>query len=105
MKRFWDWYERHYTLNVTVAAAESPFEVEEAPTPELAASACVAFASTPRGYRLVELGERPVPGVGERIELPDVGELVVLRHGPSPLPADERLCVYLEQLAPVASAL
>ena len=21
MKRFWDWYERHYTLNVTVAAA------------------------------------------------------------------------------------
>jgi len=88
-----------------VVTTEPPFEVEEARAPEIAASACVAFASTPRGYRLVELGEGPVPGVGERIELPDVGELVVLRHGPSPLPADERVCVYLEQPAPVAYAL
>ncbi|HET7367964.1 MAG TPA: hypothetical protein VFI83_06325 [Gaiella sp.] len=88
-----------------VVAAEPPIGVEEAPAPEIAASACVAFASTPRGYRLVELGERPVPGVGERIELPDVGELVVLRHGPSPLPADERVCVYLEQPVPVGHAL
>jgi hypothetical protein len=88
-----------------VVATEPPFEVEEAPAPEIAASACVAFASTPRGYRLVELGERPVPAIGERIELPDVGELVVLRYGPSPLPADERVCVYLEQPAPVAYAL
>ena len=88
-----------------VVTTEPPFEVEEARAPEIAASACVAFASTPRGYRLVELGEGPVPGVGERIELPDVGELVVLRHGPSPLPADERDCVYLEQPAPVAYAL
>jgi hypothetical protein len=88
-----------------VVTTEPPFEVEEARAPEIAASACVAFASTPRGYRLVELGEGPVPGVGERIELPDVGELVVLRYGPSPLPADERVCVYLEQPAPVAYAL
>jgi hypothetical protein len=88
-----------------VVAAEPPFEVKEAPASEIAASACVAFASTPRGYRLVELGERPVPAIGERIELPDVGELVVLRYGPSPLPADERVCVYLEQPAPVAYAL
>jgi hypothetical protein len=79
--------------------------VDEAPAPEIPAPACVAFASTPRGYRLVELGERPVPSVGERIELPEVGELVVLRHGPSPLPADERVCLYLEQPAPVAHAL
>jgi hypothetical protein len=40
--------------------------------------------------------------VGKLVEVPDVGELVVLRHGPSPLPADERLCVFLEPLAPAA---
>ena len=88
-----------------VAAVEAVPEEEDVPAPELAAAACVAFASTPRGYRLVELGEGPVPEVGERVELPDVGELVVLRRGPSPLPADERVCVYLEQLAPAVHVL
>ena len=90
---------------VPVAAHEQVLEAEVAPTPEVAAATCVAFASTPRGYRLVELGDGPVPDVGQHIELPDVGELVVLRRGPSPLPADERICVYLEQLAPAAHAL
>jgi len=72
-------------------------------TPELeTATACVAFASTPRGYRLVELENGAVPEVGKLVEVPDVGELVVLRHGPSPLPADERVCVFLEPLAPAA---
>lgn len=78
-------------------------EVAEEPdeTPELVAvTACVGFASTPRGYRLVELENGAVPEVGKLVELPDVGELVVLRHGPSPLPADERVCVYLEPLTP-----
>jgi len=28
-----------------------------------------------------------------------------MRRGPSPLPADERICVYLEQLASAAHAL
>ena len=64
------------------------------------AALCVAFASTPRGYRLVELENGHVPDVGERVQLPDVGELFVLRRGPSPLPADERLCVFLEPLVP-----
>jgi hypothetical protein len=90
---------------VPVAAIEQPLEAEQAPAPEVATAACVGFASTPRGYRLVELGDGPVPDVGEHIELPDVGELVVLRRGPSPLPADERVCIYLEQLAPAAHAL
>jgi hypothetical protein len=74
---------------------------DEAPT--LAAGLCVAFASTPRGYRLVELENGRVPDVGERVELPEVGELVVLRRGASPLPADERPCVFLEPLVPATA--
>ena len=57
---------------------------------------CVAFASTTAGYRLVQLGG-PAPDVGSTIDVPDVGELVVLRLGPSPLPGDPRTCVFLEQ--------
>ena len=57
---------------------------------------CVGFASTAAGYRLVELGG-PAPDVGTTIDLPDVGELVVLRLGRSPLPGDRRTCVFLEQ--------
>jgi hypothetical protein len=74
----------------------------ETPEPESATVLCVAFASTPRGYRLVELENGVVPEVGKLVEVPDVGELVVMRHGPSPLPADERVCVYLEPLVPAA---
>ena len=57
----------------------------------------VAFASTPAGYRLVPL-DGPVPSIGDIVELSEVGELVALRLGPSPLPDDARTCVYLEQL-------
>ena len=74
---------------------------DEAPAP--ATALCVAFASTPRGYRLVELENGQVPDIGERVQLPDVGELVVLRRGPSPLPADERVCVFLEPLVPASA--
>jgi hypothetical protein len=56
----------------------------------------VAFASTPAGYRLVAL-DGPVPSIGDIVELSEVGELVALRLGPSPLPDDARTCVYLEQ--------
>ena len=70
---------------------------------EPATGLCVAFASTPRGYRLVELENGDVPEVGDRVELPDVGALVVLRRGPSPLPADERLCIFLEPLVPASA--
>jgi hypothetical protein len=79
-------------------------EPEEVAETEPEAALCVAFASTPRGYRLLDLEDVPVPGVGEHLELPELGELVVLRHGASPLPADERLCVFLEPPAPVAHA-
>ena len=36
--------------------------------------------------------------VGDTVEVPDVGELLVLRLGRSPLPGDQRTCVFLEQL-------
>jgi hypothetical protein len=104
-----------YVPEATDATDEPQPELEVAPQPEVAeepgetqelvtATACVAFASTPRGYRLVDLENGAVPEVGKLVELPDVGELVVLRHGPSPLPADERICVYLEPLTPAAHA-
>ena len=74
-------------------------ERDETLEPETAAL-CVAFASTPRGYRFVELENGAVPEVGRLLEVPDVGVLVVLRRGPSPLPADERVCVFLEPVVP-----
>ena len=40
----------------------------------------------------------PIPMVGETVDVPDVGELLVLRLGRSPLPGDQRTCVFLEQL-------
>jgi hypothetical protein len=57
----------------------------------------VAFASTTAGYRLVHLSGA-IPTVGDTVEVPDVGELLVLRLGRSPLPGDQRTCVFLEQL-------
>ena len=64
----------------------------------------VAFASTTTGYRLVHLSG-PIPMVGETLDVPDVGELLVLRLGRSPLPADQRTCVFLEQLVRADSSL
>ena len=71
---------------------------------QVAVATFVAFASTPRGYRLVALDAGAAPEVGERIELPELGELVVLRRGASPLPLDERVCVFLERPVPAAHA-
>ncbi len=71
---------------------------------QVAVATFVAFASTPRGYRLVPLEAGNAPEVGERIELPELGELVVLRRGASPLPLDERVCVFLERPVPAAHA-
>jgi hypothetical protein len=81
-------------------ALDPEVRAAEAPEAEPSHPGLVAFASTPRGYRLIELENGLVPEVGKRIELPDVGELVVLRHGPSPLPADERICIFLEPPTP-----
>jgi|GEM_PF-2227932 len=71
---------------------------------QVAVDTFVAFASTPRGYRLVALDVGAAPEVGERIELPELGELVVMRRGASPLPLDERVCVFLERPVPAAHA-
>jgi hypothetical protein len=57
--------------------------------------ACVAFAPTTEGYRLVALEAQPA--AGETIDIPDVGEYLVLRVGSSPIPGDERRCAYVEE--------
>ena len=56
----------------------------------------LVFVSRPSGYELVELSGTP-PAVGEEVEH---GELRVriTKVGPSPLPADERICAYSEPL-------
>ena len=59
----------------------------------------VAFASTTTGYRLFQL-TGAIPAVGTTVDVPELGERVVLRLGCSPLWQDRRTCVYLEQLAP-----
>ena len=45
-------------------------------------------------YELVELEDGPATAVGERLVIENV-DYVVARIGPSPLPADSRLCAYL----------
>jgi hypothetical protein len=83
-----------------------PIEVHHIPAPEIghlddAAPAvdqrtpCVAFAPTLEGYRLVALEAQPEPG--ETIDIPEVGEYLVLRVGSSPIPGDDRRCAYVEE--------
>ena len=56
----------------------------------------LAFAPTPEGFRLLELGGS-TPEIGATVELPELdGPLVVTRVGRSPLPFDSRACAYLE---------
>ena len=59
----------------------------------------VAFASTTTGYRLFQLSGA-IPALGTTVDIPELGERVVLRLGRSPLWQDQRTCVFLEQLAP-----
>ena len=59
------------------------------------AVACVAFAPTTKGYRLVPL--ESVPASGETIDVPDVGLRLVLRVGRAPYPLDDRVCVFVEE--------
>jgi hypothetical protein len=59
----------------------------------------VAFASTTTGYRLFQLSGA-IPAIGSTVDIPELGERVVLRLGRSPLWQDQRTCVFLEQLAP-----
>jgi hypothetical protein len=67
---------------------------EDAPAAEPSV-ACFAFTPTTRGYVLLPLPE--IPSAGDTIELPDVGERIVLRVGSSPLPLDGRVCAFVEE--------
>lgn len=55
------------------------------------------FVPSPHGYELVERVSREL-AVGSELEL-DGRRLVVTKIGPSPFPADERRCAFL-QVAP-----
>ncbi len=55
------------------------------------------FLATPTGYALRPCHGEP-PGEGEVLVLDDGRRFCVLRHGPSPIPADRRRCVFLETL-------
>lgn len=79
-------------------AEEPASDIVAAPEP---AAACVAFAPTTRGYRLVQLAL--VPAAGDTIDVPDVGLRLVLRVGRSPYPLDDRICAFVEE--PVVWAL
>jgi len=52
------------------------------------------FVWKPTGYELRE-ADGEVPGVGSEVEQ-DEQKLEVTKVAPSPLPGDERLCVYLQ---------
>ncbi|HEY3207634.1 MAG TPA: hypothetical protein VGJ58_11840 [Gaiellaceae bacterium] len=52
------------------------------------------FVSKPSGYELRERTGDP-PSVGDVVEEGD-GRLYVSKIGPSPLPGDQRPCVYLQ---------
>jgi hypothetical protein len=64
----------------------------------------VAFASTTSGYRLIHL-TGAIPAVGATVDIPDLGERLVLRLGRSPLWQAQRTCAFLEQLVPQEPAL
>ena len=78
------------------AAAAPPALEPRAPArtaAQAAADRCVLFVPGAEGYRLVSLDVTP-PAVGESVEI-DGERFEVARVGPSPLPADERPCVFL----------
>ena len=83
------------------AKAEAPPTADEAESgatePEtVPVHSFVALAQTPDRYRLIECEGAP-PAVGERIELPGLeGTFAVFRQGRSPLPLDDRPCVFVE---------
>ena len=64
----------------------------------------VAVASTTTGYRLFQL-TGAIPAVGATVDVPELGERIVLRLGRSPLWQDQRTCAFLEQLVPQEPAL
>ena len=80
------------TLGATNGSAEP------GPAPDLRTAPCLAFVSTPGGYRVVPVG-REAPDVGAVVEIEGHGELLVVRHVRSPLPHDVRTCLVVEPTA------
>jgi hypothetical protein len=81
---------------------------EEEPSVPLATPAAsnryLQFVSAPTGYRLEAQDGQP-PAVGTRISGIDLPEpLIVVKVGPSPLPHDRRVCVFLEPEIPLAAS-
>jgi hypothetical protein len=85
--------EPHFELQADVPESIGTWHLLVA-QPEPRPGLCVAFVPTRAGYRLVPLSV--VPAVGEIIDVADVGQLLVLRLGASPLPDDTRVCAYVE---------
>jgi hypothetical protein len=93
--------EPHFELEADVPESIGTWHLLVA-EPEPRHGLCVAFAPTRVGYRLVPLSE--VPSVGEIVDVAEVGSLLVLRLGASPLPGDTRVCAYVEDAVVPASA-
>jgi hypothetical protein len=55
------------------------------------------FVWKPTGYELRER-EGELPAVGAVVEEEEDGRMLVTRVGPSPLPADERRCAYVQAI-------
>ena len=81
-------------VSLTAKPAEVAYANETAPQPD-PRTACVAFAPTTDGYRLVAL--EALPEAGETIDIAELGEYLVLRVGRSPIPGDDRRCAYVEE--------
>jgi hypothetical protein len=95
-----------YSRPASVANGEEVAERERSVRPPTAAGfeSHLEFMSTPSGYRLGARDGEP-PAVGTRISSLDLHEpLVVVRHGPSPLPRDPRVCAFLERENPLAAS-
>ncbi len=66
-----------------------------APVSEVLPRAHLLFVPTGRRYLLMNM-EGPAPAVGNEVSLDGGQRFVVSKLAPSPLPADERRCAYLE---------
>lgn len=62
----------------------------------MSANGYLVFISKPSGYELRER-QGDLPSVGQEID-EDGARLRVSKIGPSPLPGDRRLCVFLQPL-------
>jgi hypothetical protein len=67
-----------------------------APVSEVPARAHLLFVPTGKRYLLMNI-DGPAPGLGSEVAL-DGARFIVSKIAPSPLPADERRCAYLQPL-------